>query len=170
MNVLPWLLCLAFVTCVSSGFCQEPEKRGWVLKLRSEFTFEALPILESPIIMPKVVVGEKDVDWNQVKLERKLENLFTKKSKDSLVTVSAEPDSLTFGQGNDRTDVPFFSSFIGSSQEFRRLRGDFDVKFGDTTGTFSFKKGLMMPVGGDRRKNIILRPSGKRTLSFRFEF
>lgn len=169
MNAPSTLVCLAFLACFSSSFGQEPERRGWVLKLRSQLPFKVESELQPAVLMPKVVVAGNDSDWSRIKIERDLEKLFSKKPSASPKIVS-EPDSLKLGKSNSYEDVPFFGTIIGGSQEFRRLRGDFDVKFGDMTGKFSFKKGLMFPLGSDRRKNIILRPSNKKTLSFRFEF
>ncbi|HEY0908049.1 MAG TPA: hypothetical protein VGE35_01730 [Candidatus Paceibacterota bacterium] len=113
---------------------------------------------------------EPDLDW--VRLEAKLDRLFAKKSKGSLISeptigrTAALPDTFTY------EDVPFLGTFIGGAREFRQLQGVREVKFLNTTGTFNIKKGLRMqaPLLKDEDITINLRPHRKRTFFFDYRF
>ena len=161
-------LCLVLVFCL----CLVPSAAAQALRPSETLLFNtrSTPIvtpLGDAIRMDRFVVMEHEQSFGLIKTNRELERRFNHKRNNSFVEIA--PEALPLVHKNE--DTTFMGSFLGRSEEIKKLRGGVDVKwFDNTTTTLYFKSGLRWHIANDPHTTAVVRFSRLTSFSVEYKF
>lgn len=161
-------LCLVLVFCL----CLVPSAAAQAIRVNETpvFNIRSAPLvapLGDAIRMDRFEVMEHELPFGVIKTNRELGQRFNSIRNTGFVQVA--PEALPPLRTNE--DTTYIGSFLGRSEEIKKLRGGIDVKwFDNTTTTLYFKSGLRWRVSSYPHTTMVLRVSRFTSLSFDYRF